>query len=66
MDARKKTAALRCHEMELLCRQYAELDSATPSAWLEQAELWSRLMIIEDRLDYLQQATLSCQKPGVS
>ena len=66
MDGKNKTAALRCREMELLCRQYAEFDGATPSVWLEQAELWSRLMVIEERLHHLGQPALSHRTPNGS
>jgi hypothetical protein len=41
------------HAMEERCRRHAELDKTTSSFWSEEAELWSRLKIIERRLQAL-------------
>jgi hypothetical protein len=47
------SAVEKYHAMEECCRRHAELDKTTSSFWLEEAELWSRLRIIERRLQAL-------------
>jgi hypothetical protein len=44
----------RYKQMELLCRQHANLDEKTASSWLVEAEIWSRLITIEHRLQILK------------
>jgi hypothetical protein len=39
--------------MEQTCRRHAELDKTTAVLWLEEADLWSKLNIIERRLQIL-------------
>jgi hypothetical protein len=45
----------RYRQMELLCRQHADLDKKTADSWLEEAEIWSKLGTIEHRLQLLKQ-----------
>jgi hypothetical protein len=45
----------RYRQMELLCRQHADLDKKTADSWLEEAEIWSKLETIEHRLQLLKQ-----------
>jgi hypothetical protein len=40
--------------MEMLCRRQAKLDKKTAQSWLEEAELWSKLKKIEQRLQTLR------------
>ena len=42
--------------MEALCREHAELDKKTAKSWLEEADLWSNLMKVEQRLQILRKA----------
>lgn len=42
--------------MEALCREHAELDKKTAKSWLEEADLWSKLIKVEHRLQILQKA----------
>ena len=44
---------VRHDAMEELCRRHALLDSATAEFWLEEAELWSKLKVVEERLKIL-------------
>jgi hypothetical protein len=39
--------------MEESCRRHAQLDKTTAERWLEEAELWSKLMKVEHRLQLL-------------
>jgi hypothetical protein len=41
---------------EALCREHAKLDKKTAKSWLEEAELWSKLMKVEQRLQMLERA----------
>jgi hypothetical protein len=43
----------RCREMEEACRRHAELDKTTATHWLEKADVWSKLMKVEHRLQLL-------------
>jgi hypothetical protein len=43
----------RYREMEKACRQHAQLDKTTAKRWLEEAELWLKLMQVEHRLQLL-------------
>ena len=43
----------RCREMEEACRRHAQLDETTAAYWLEEAEVWSKLMKVEYRLQLL-------------
>jgi len=43
----------RYRAMETLCRRHAELDKKTAKTWLEEADLWSRLLKVEQRLKAL-------------
>jgi hypothetical protein len=45
---------IRYAAMEELCRRHAELDKTTTTIWLEEADLWSRLAKVEQRLQILQ------------
>jgi hypothetical protein len=44
----------RYQQMELLCRQHADLDERTAESWLAEAEIWSKLVMIEHRLEILK------------
>jgi hypothetical protein len=44
----------RYQQMELLCRQHADLDEQTAESWLAEAEIWSKLVTIEHRLQILK------------
>jgi hypothetical protein len=44
----------RYRAMEMLCRRHAKLDKKTAKSWLEEAELWSKLKEIEQRLQTLR------------
>lgn len=46
-------AFARYRAIEEACRRHAELDEKTASRWLEEAELWSKLVEIEYRLQIL-------------
>lgn len=39
--------------MEQSCRRHAELDKSNSERWLEEAELWSKLAKLEQRLQML-------------
>jgi hypothetical protein len=43
----------RCREMEEACLRHAQLDETTAAYWLEEAEVWSKLMKVEYRLQLL-------------
>ncbi len=43
----------RYREMEEACRRHAGLDKTTAAYWLEEAEVWSKLMKVEHRLQLL-------------
>jgi hypothetical protein len=63
-----KTLA-RHRAMEDSCRRHAEFDKTTASHWLEEAELWSKLETVEQRLDLLRRvrrtrAASSAKKDG--
>ena len=36
-------------EMEALAREHAELDKKAAVRWIEEAEIWARLQVIEER-----------------
>ena len=38
------TDRLTCHDMEMLCRQRAVLESAARAKWLAEAERWRALL----------------------
>jgi hypothetical protein len=42
--------------MEALCREHAKLDKKTAKSWLEKADLWSKLIKVEQRLLILRKA----------
>jgi hypothetical protein len=44
----------RYDAMAELCRRHAELDKSTTSIWLEEADLWSKLNKVEQRLQVLE------------
>jgi replicative DNA helicase len=44
----------RYRAMEELCRRHAELDETTAARWLEEAELCSQLMKVEQRLQLVR------------
>jgi hypothetical protein len=44
----------RYQQMELLCRQHADLDERTAESWLAEAEICSKLATIEHRLEILK------------
>jgi hypothetical protein len=45
---------VRYDAMEELCRRHAELDKSTATIWLEEADIWSKLTKVEQRLRILQ------------
>jgi hypothetical protein len=45
---------VRHNAMEELCRRHAELDKTTATIWLEEADLWSKLAKVEQRLQILR------------
>jgi hypothetical protein len=44
----------RYRSMEESCRRHAQLDDATARSWLEEAELLSKLIKVEQRLQVLR------------
>jgi hypothetical protein len=40
---------LTYREMEALAREHAELDKKAAVRWIEEAEIWARLQVIEER-----------------
>jgi hypothetical protein len=43
----------RYREMEKACRRHAQLDKTTAKLWLEEAQIWLKLMQVEHRLQSL-------------
>jgi hypothetical protein len=48
--------------LETISRRHAELDKITARIWLEEAEIYSRLKVVEHRLLTLRRAQLYVKK----
>jgi hypothetical protein len=56
----------RYDAMEELCRRHAELDKTTATVWLREADLWSKLAKVEQRLQILQAPDKAKKKPRLA
>jgi len=45
----------RLREMEALARKHAQLDEKTAARWTEEAKIYARLVIIEERAAHLKE-----------
>jgi hypothetical protein len=52
----------RYDALETISRQHAELDKTTAGIWLEKAEIYSRLKIVDHRLQTLRRAQPDVEK----